>query len=162
MKSADLVLLTLDASTGLTDEDHALIARSQGTRTLVVLNKIDVESGERLLHGLPEQLQQEVCPISALTGMGIDSLREWIRQSVQGSESPGFELVTVTNLRHLAMIHAAQEALANATHSAADRMPGDFVSIDVRGALDALGQITGQTVDDAVVHRIFQDFCVGK
>jgi len=72
------------------------------------------------------------------------------------------ETITVTLSRHHLALEAAKDSLSIAIATVSQKLPGDFVAIDVRGALDSLGLITGETVTDEIVHRIFSDFCVGK
>jgi tRNA modification GTPase len=68
----------------------------------------------------------------------------------------------VGNLRHAEAIERARAALARATQAAADRLPGEIVALELREALAALGEVTGRSVDDDLLDRIFHKFCVGK
>jgi tRNA modification GTPase len=77
-------------------------------------------------------------------------------------EPDAVESVVITASRHAQALDKAHQTLRHALETTRARLPGDFIAIDVRGALDALGEITGETVTEEIVHRIFQDFCVGK
>ena len=79
-----------------------------------------------------------------------------------GAGGHGAESVVVSSARHREALESALSSLCEAERTAKQGLPGDFVAIDARGALDALGLITGETVTDDIVHRIFKDFCVGK
>ena len=83
-------------------------------------------------------------------------------QSLPGRPGIGAESVVVSSVRHREALESALASLREAERTAEQRLPGDFIAIDARGALDALGRITGETVTDNIIHRIFQDFCVGK
>lgn len=185
IETADVVLLTLDASVGITEEDCLLyesLATSE-TRKIVVLNKCDtLTSAESESLSAEVKLRMPMLPclsMSALTGFGLEALEaEMARPALEVSEgqqskvtqgigqsgigADGWEDVVVSSARHESALLAAYESLLEAQDTIAQEMPGDFIAIDVRGALDTLGLITGETVTDDIIHRIFQDFCVGK
>jgi tRNA modification GTPase len=108
--------------------------------------------------------------VSAATREGIDRLEELLvspcihRQSAEcGLETADpISTAAVSNARHRQALESVKQSLAHAVQSVANEMPGDFMAIDVRGALDSLGHITGETVTEDIIHRIFMDFCVGK
>jgi tRNA modification GTPase len=88
------------------------------------------------------------------------ALLEAAGMEAQGEDGTG--TVVVANVRHVHALQEAQRSLEEAERTAIQCLPGDFIAIDLRGALDALGQITGETVSEEIIHRIFRDFCVGK
>ncbi len=180
IETSDVVLLILDASSGITQEDCLLsesLATSE-TRKIVVLNKCDTITTSEIESLLAEAERHlphhSYIAVSALTSNGIEALEaEMARPALaagEGSEggqngrvdSEGFEDVVVASARHQNALTTAHESLTEAAQTIAEEMPGDFIAIDVRGALDTLGLITGETVTDDIIHRIFQDFCVGK
>ena len=167
--NADVTLLVLDATAGFMPEDAAVaaqLATGESAAILTVWNKCDAlkTSGGNLFEALPETLQKlgAALRISALTGAGLPELAARILQSGAGEMSASPDSVVVSNVRHRTALEAAQRSLIEAEGTATARLPGDFVAIDVRGALDAIGQITGETVTEDIIHRIFHDFCVGK
>ena len=171
-RECDLLLLLIDGSEGVTKEDRevlVLVQSIEGSPTLVVVNKSDVAMPEKpdlTILELKRLLPDSRClSVSALTGAGIPELKRLILEVVGGA---GFNAeaasrsVTVSNARHREALLVAQSCLLEATKTTELKLPGDFIAIDARGALDALGLITGETVTDDIVHRIFRDFCVGK
>ncbi len=168
VETAEVTLLVLSAEDGVTPEDLE-IAENLGTQTenrlVVVLNKSDVscsltEISQAVISLLAAG--QLVC-VSARTGAGLDALERAILSSHSTADAgSSAEEVVVSSVRHRT---ALEQTLANLQYAAATAsagMPGDFIVIDVRGALDALGQITGETAAEEIIHRIFHDFCVGK
>ena len=97
-------------------------------------------------------------PVSALTGEGIDALREAIRQELCGAAT--LEDPIVTNIRHAAAIERTVSALERAKETLA--FGEEIVLEDLREALGALGEITGEVVNDDLYDRIFSTFCIGK
>ncbi len=163
---AELVLVVLDDSEGITDEDRALLTgvRGQGA-PIVVVNKVDhrVEAVEgdavgRLLPDAP------VVRVSALLGTGIDSLARCIVRRVLGSADPGAgqEGVTITSARHERALESARESLATFVGALDASMPVDVASIDLREAVEHLGLITGESVTEDLLDTIFANYCLGK
>ncbi len=153
---ADLVVLVLDASRSLRDDERETLAeRFSGgvTETIVVANKIDLARSRGA--GLP---WPSAIPISALTGEGLDALREAIRAALCGSgprEDP-----VLTNVRHAAALEETVLALDRARQ--AFPLGEEVVLEDLRAALTSLGGITGEVANDDLYDRIFSTFCIGK
>ena len=159
MDQAELLLVLLDGSVPLSEEDQDLLAMSQDKRRIVVVNKID----------LPDQIQADefsgfepIVRISATTGEGLDDLRDAIRHAVLRADFEPGERAIVTRARHRASLLKAGESLEDAMESVHADLSGEFVAMDVRGALDALGEITGAVTTDDILDRIFSEFCIGK
>jgi tRNA modification GTPase len=168
---ADVALLVLDAVAGVTSEDRAIADRlrtADAPPLLAALNKCD-RVPEADLEALSARLAAaldlpvaQVTLVSAQTGFGLEALEAALVRPYLLSGSDAVETVVVTGARHAQALDTAKRALRHAGQTTAAGLPGDFIAIDVRGALDALGEITGETVTEEIVHRIFQDFCVGK
>ncbi|MCW3055042.1 MAG: tRNA modification GTPase TrmE [Chthonomonadales bacterium] len=168
---ADVALVVLDAVDGITEADEAVVAPLmvlEAAPLLVALNKCDLLADEKVAALRARVLTtfaldaRQVVPVSAQTGEGLEALEAALVRPYLASESDAAESVIVTAARHAGALEAANLALDHALETTRACLPGDFIAIDVRGALDALGEITGETVTDEIVHRIFQDFCVGK
>jgi tRNA modification GTPase len=169
MEDAEILIVVLDATSSLTDEDRRLCAVHPEKRRLVVINKSD----------LPVRLTVEGCSplgpdgpgpreapptlsVSAKNGFGLDALRDRLRGlAVRAGLEPG-QTALVTRFRHQHALDRAQQALTNALHSVTARMAGECVAMDLRAALDALGEITGAVSTDDILDRIFSEFCIGK
>ena len=154
-----LILAVFDGAQPIGDEDMLVLARAAGHRAIAVLNKVD----------LPQQLDEKllkkhflhIVPLSAKTGEGMDKLLTLIPRTV-GLGDGAFDGALITNARQAAALARAAERCESALYAAQSGMTPDAVVMDAEGAIAALGEITGETVTEAVVTRIFSDFCVGK
>jgi tRNA modification GTPase len=100
--------------------------------------------------------------VSAKTGEGIDQLRRAIQSQLVRAGAETTDGVTVTNVRHQVALDRARESLVQAKGSVASGMADELVSVDVRAAADALGEITGAITTDEILEKIFSSFCIGK
>jgi tRNA modification GTPase len=153
---ADLVIVVLDAARSLRpDELDALADRaSEGAApSIVVANKIDLAAG-----GPRETLWPGAIPVSALTGQGLPALRQAIRDVLCGSGP--LEDPVVTNDRHVAALEESAKALNRAQRALP--LGEEIVLEDLRGALRAMGELTGEFANDDLYDRIFSTFCIGK
>jgi tRNA modification GTPase len=160
---ADLVLLVVDGSREAENEDREIFREVEKRKKVVVLNKADL--GERInrldLQGIfPED---PVVSISALKGEGIEELKSAIHDSlVKGGVRCSPEHVVVANVRHRVALGRARERLVQAIEGVERGRPPEFVALDVRGSLEALAEMVGETTPEDVLNRIFNQFCIGK
>jgi len=166
LETASLRLFVLDAGAGWTAEDAAIAAQVARRRAVWALNKIDIVS-EQQAALLADSLRAKsedapVVPVSAVTGAGMETLEETLANVILGGAVDESEEAVVSNVRHLRALESARDSLQDAARTTAEGLPPDFISIDLRAALDALGQITGETATEEIIHRIFHDFCIGK
>jgi tRNA modification GTPase len=158
---ADLVLYLVDRSDPLAPEDVRVLEELAGRPALVVVNKSDLPQRldmEELRRASPHALVE----ISALTGEGIDELKQALVDSALGG---GLKTAgdLVTQARHYELLVRAREALDRARELLAQASPPwELVALEVKEALTALGEITGEEVGDAVLDHIFSRFCIGK
>jgi tRNA modification GTPase len=166
IETASLLLFVLDAGAGWTDEDATIAAQIAGRRAVWALNKVDLISPAEVPKieacTAPYRSTSPLVPVSAVEGSGLEKLEERIADILLGGEGGGAEEVLVSNVRHLHALEEARNSLIEAEHTTAKGLPPDFISIDLRAALDALGRITGETATEEIIHRIFRDFCIGK
>lgn len=99
--------------------------------------------------------------ISALTGYNLNALKQALLHALQ-LQRVGEETPALTHQRHIHAVQRAKEHLIQALESLHAGMPPDIVAVDLRGAWLALGEITGASVGEELVNRIFRDFCIGK
>ncbi len=147
--NADIVLIVLDGSQPLTEEDRELL-ESADARSIIVINKSDLE------------MQLEVpgaIIISASNGEGVDELIREMEKRVAVAD--GME-ERMTEQRHLELARRAIDAIGNACASIEAGMALDMAEIDLREALGALSEITGEDASEEVIDRVFKNFCVGK
>ena len=157
--AADLVLLVLDGSEPLTADDRAIVDLARGRPTVLVVNKADLPSApgmEAPFAGL------STVHISALTGEGLDGLERTVLETVLGGHVQASEAPLVSRPRHVQALRRAQAHVAAALAAYREGWPEDCLAIDLRGAVSALGEITGETVSEDLLSRIFGEFCIGK
>ena len=157
LADAALVLVVLDATQPLNEEENRLLETVQGRPALVAVNKCDLatagEAAEEI-GGVP------ALRTSALTGEGIPALRERILALATGgaASEPGM----LTSLRHHQSITTALAALGDAALANANAIPHEMILLDLYRALWALDSLTGQTTSDDILNLIFSTFCIGK
>ena len=161
----DLLITVLDASGPLEAEDNEVLAACAGTEAVLVLNKIDLGQAIRLDHPeLQPFLGPRVC-LSAKTGAGMDALTHSLRVfGEQKAVLPTSRQEGSLSHRAVLLLEAAAmpiEAVLD-TYKRDGPVPPVIVALETRSALRSLGEITGQGVDEGVLDRIFERFCVGK
>ena len=158
---ADLVLLILDSSEQLTEEDQTLIHDVEQERTIVVLNKKD-----RLSAKLPEWYEaisaMESVLISAKTGDGCDELESCLFAKATQGRLPQQDEIWITNRRQQQAAKNALDALQQAREIFQNSDGEEFLAVDLRSCLNALGEIVGETTPDDLLGQIFSEFCIGK
>ncbi len=156
---AAMILAVFDGSTTLSDEDLMVIARSHGRRAIALINKsdlphhLDIETIEKHFH--------TVIPISAKQGSGLQELSDLILQII-GLDGAAYDGGLITSARQAAALARAAERCEEALFAAQSGMTPDAVVMDAEGAITALGEVTGQSVTEEVINKIFENFCVGK
>jgi tRNA modification GTPase len=158
LADAGLVLVVLDATQPLNEEEHRLLAAVEGRPALVAVNKCDLaDNGQTAAEEIGGI---RVLRTSALTGEGIAPLRERILALATGgaASEPGM----LTSLRHHQAIATSLSALGDAEHANASAIPHEMILLDLYRALWALDSLTGQTTSDDILNLIFSTFCIGK
>lgn len=154
---ADLVLFMLDRSRPIDNEDLEIITRLENNRYIVLLNKTDLE--DRLDYDHP--ILQDAIQVSATNGFGISELKKRIKDMFFDGTVKAGEY-SVSNDRHKEALMRANESLKDALAALKGNMQLDVVSIDLSTAWSYLGEITGDTLQEDLIAKIFSDFCVGK
>ena len=156
---ADLLLVVVDGSVPLTNDDRALLSVARDRKHVVVVNKADLAVTVETDAALADRV---VYVVSAKTGLGVERVKSALRAQLVSGGFEAAEGVTVTNVRHRDALRRAGESLDQALESVECGMAGELISIDVRAAADALGEITGAITTDEILGRIFSEFCIGK
>ena len=160
IEEADLIVLILDSSSELTDEDRDIISFIKGKKYIVLLNKSDLN--EKINIKEIDELESEyVISTSVTQGFGIDQLKEAIVKLFFHGEIKSNELV-ITNMRHKEAMMAANSSCIQAIEALSSTSAIDLASIDIRNAWYSLGQITGDTMEENIIDKIFSEFCLGK
>src|SRR5262249_13942628 len=166
---ADIQLLVLDASEPLTLDDTNLISQTPALSRIVVLNKtdlppkFDVPAEFRVPpSGGPSTGTTEMMKISALTGAGFDILADQILHRLGGSDGPVRDDIMITDARQHQALRNALAYLTEACEVMSSGELEEIVLLKLRTALQAIGEITGETLNDDILSQIFSTFCIGK
>lgn len=160
IENADLVLAIFDVSEPLGPEDLELIEKIKNKKAIVVLNKCDLPAA--FGPAFPSSAPASVLKVSALRGDGIEELKDTIFNSCMGDWREDREGVIVTNIRHKTSIERALGSLEKALKILDSEQPFEILAIELRDALDRLGEIVGAVTTDDILNKIFNDFCIGK
>jgi len=157
-EAAELVLYVVDNGIGFTEEDSDMIVRFAGKPLIVLFNKCDLVAGQNFqLVSENHQLK-----ISAQTGIGLDALYELINEIFLTGINSTAEADIITRERHRVLLEQAIFHVKNAMQEISGGVPEDLVSVSLRAAYLALGEVLGVEVADDILDRIFAEFCVGK
>lgn len=161
--TVDLVLLLIDSSNALTDEDRELIKLTAGKPRIVILNKTDLPNRIDLNELRQLTAGDRVIKTSIVEHEGMEELGRTIShmffdEGIESSQST----VMVTNARHIGLLHQANDALNDVLSGIAAGMPVDLVQIDMTRCWELLGEITGDSYQDELLDQLFSQFCLGK
>ena len=162
MTTADLLLLVLDWSRPLGEDDRSLLRALDPGRSIVVLNKVDLACGVGRDEAQSLTQRHGALGVSARTGAGIEALRLRLEEAVTAGTVGSNEGAFITNVRHRDLLAKAAAALTRAERGARDGVTEEYLLLDYREALDRLGEITGEVGVDDIYDRIFKSFCIGK
>ncbi|MFC1535351.1 GTPase, partial [Thermodesulfobacteriota bacterium] len=163
LAEADLSLILIDQSRPLNEDDLKILARSQKEKSLIIINKIDLPSKldkeglNRVVKGL------QMVRISALTGEGVNDLKEAVLNKVKESDlDTGPISPLAPNLRHKSALIEASQHFKNAVLNAREGCPMEIIAVDLNSGLDSLAEIIGETSNEDLYEKIFSEFCLGK
>jgi tRNA modification GTPase len=182
--AADMVLVIHDGSESLTDDDECILKMCEGKSHVRVFNKSDLtvllttsspaatgggpifkrSTANGTMMGSPPATagNDGVCKVSAKTGEGLVELIEAVKKIALGVDYSGIKAEWLLNVRHQNALSRAQEALTQAEHAARDTAFEECIALEIKTALDALGEIIGETTTEDLLDQIFSTFCVGK
>lgn len=162
LREAEMVLLVLDASVEINEDDKRIIDMLKDKFTIVVLNKTDLDIKisdsqlEEILPGKP------LVKVSALKDEGIEDLKMSIYEAVTKQIGPVDENTIITGERQRQALERAVYSLEAAERALSQNLPLELVEIDIRDSWEKLGEIIGDTVNDQIINAIFENFCIGK
>ena len=162
LERADLVLFVMDGSESAKEEDARLLSEVQSRPVIYVVNKedlpqrLDVDDLFKMKNG------RTVVTLSSKTGKGIDLLEEAIQKMVWQGKAQGAEGALVTHVRHREALCRSLESVRAATEALSRKAPPEIIAVDLRGALEALGEIVGEVFTEDLLDKIFSQFCIGK
>jgi tRNA modification GTPase len=163
LSEAHLIILVVDRSRLLDDEDRRIFQEVKGKRTILALNKVDLPPCIDTKEVQEATVIKDIYPLSALRGDGIEELkRGMVRAIVQGRVKRGAGELVPVNLRHKRVLEKAKGLLAEALEGRRREIPWDLTAIEIRQVLNLLGEIVGETTPEEVLEMIFSRFCIGK
>jgi len=160
---SDGLIILLDISKPLTEEDRIIIDKNKSANIIAALNKIDLSRAweEKTVKSLfPDHAK--ILEISAKTGAGLEELKKTIIHLSVNDETESTDGAIITNLRHKLALEKACKNIENAKESIASGMSAEFAAFDLREALDNLDEITGKKINNEILDKIFSSFCIGK
>ncbi len=159
VNEADLILFTIDASQGWTEKETEIYEKIKGLNLILVINKTDLGNPNTINY--PPEITQ-IVHTAATQNQGIDTLEDAIVNTIQEGKTTAQNLDIAINQRQAAALTRAKIALTQVEETINNQLPLDFWTIDLRTAIQALGEITGEEVTESVLDRIFSRFCIGK
>lgn len=158
LEEADLVLLVLNSSEPLTDQDRTLLDISQNSNRIILLNKTDLPQAIQT-----EELPEDLIPISVLKNENIDKIEDRINQLF--FDNAGLvekDATYLSNARHISLIEKALESLEAVNQGLELGMPVDLLQVDMTRTWEILGEITGDAAPDELITQLFSQFCLGN
>ena len=162
LKEADFVLLLLNQSETLQEEDIRLLETTKGMKRIILFNKTDLSSKLSTEDIAPYAQEEEIVTTSMLNKEGIDQLEEKIAGYFFQGQMNERDATYLSNTRHIALLEKAEQALVEVQNGIEMEMPVDLIQIDFTRAWDLLGEITGDSVQDELLTQLFSQFCLGK
>mgnify|MGYP000917031651 FL=1 len=162
LNEADFVLLILNQSEELMDEDLRLLEQTKGFKRIILLNKTDLPTKIDMGKVKEFATDSEIVTTSMLKKEGIDQLEEKIADYFFQGQMNERDATYLSNTRHIALLEKAEQALQEVANGVDMGMPVDLIQIDFTRAWDLLGEITGDTVQDELLIQLFSQFCLGK
>lgn len=159
---ADLVIAVFDTSKELTEEDYYIIDLIKDKTTIVLLNKSDLPSKIDEIDIKEHLPDKRIIHTSISKNEGIDKLEDIIEEMFLSSEVKITDSIIITNVRHRDQLLKAKSNIEDALNSLESNMPLDCIEVDIKGCWENLGEITGDTVGEDIIDKIFSEFCIGK
>nr|HPE00029.1 tRNA uridine-5-carboxymethylaminomethyl(34) synthesis GTPase MnmE [Bacillota bacterium] len=155
INEADLVLLVLDQSSKMTDEDQKLLELTKDKIRVIIGNKIDIGNEINLDN-------EHIINVSAKNNIGIETLATEVKRLFINEELLENDYTIISNTRHIGKLKEAKLALSQALEASFNQIPIDMVEIDLRKAWSSLGEIIGEVSSDDLISTLFSKFCLGK
>lgn len=162
LRRGDLTIVVFDAAAGINDEDRIVIDLVRGMELVVVINKTDLKEQrideKEIMDYFPNE---KTIWTSVKEGRGIDEIKEAVLEKVIGETREENQWL-ISSARQENALERAMESLSEARLALEEKLPLDCILIDLKNCWEALGEITGETINEQVIDRIFRDFCIGK
>ncbi|MDP8299669.1 MAG: tRNA uridine-5-carboxymethylaminomethyl(34) synthesis GTPase MnmE [Candidatus Tantalella remota] len=162
LDTADIVIFVLDLSRDLTERDEEVFRTLEDKKIVIVANKADLDQAFDLTDASKRFSGRGILKISALKKEGLESIEDAVAKELFDGEPEVPEGVMVTNMRHKDNLEKAAECLERAADVTGKGYKPELLASDLKEAVDNLGLITGETVEDDILDKIFSQFCIGK
>jgi tRNA modification GTPase len=164
-QTSDIIVLVHDSTKLITNEELEFleyVRQNHPQRGLIIANnKIDLQAKKSIINN--EIKEDIIVEISAISHEGIELLiSEFEKYVIDKSQNESRESVTITNERHYFTLLKAKEGLSSSLESSRLRESGEFIALDLRRAIGALGEIIGLVTTEDILNNIFSKFCIGK
>ena len=162
LAASELAVVVLDGSEPLRIEDKEILSSIEGREHVIIVNKVDLPCLLDLEALKAKFGPRNVLTLSVKSTKGVDAFVQWLKNFVYGAGGTVEKGAFVQNVRHEKLLITTRESLNDALIAAEKHIPYDCIVIDLRNAIDQLGAITGETVQDEIINEIFARFCLGK
>jgi tRNA modification GTPase len=159
---AELVIMVMDGNKRFESIDEEIIKKIKDCNSICCINKVDLDKKLKLDKVRQFFTDESIVEISALKGIGIRKLEIIIRKKVLDEKEINFAEKVIINKRQKSVLKRVKKSLLNAKKAMAGKMSEEFPSYDLKEAYEMLGEITGETVKDDILDKIFGQFCIGK
>ena len=161
-EEADLILMLADLSRPFEEEDREILSFVNDKKAIVILNKTDLTPVLDCNEIYDAVGKENVISISAKTGEGVEELTKRLKDMFLGGQIEIDNSVVISNVRHKNSLYMAKDNLLNALNAIEMKIPVDFISMDLKEAYDHFGEITGDSIEEDLLDKIFSEFCLGK
>ncbi len=162
VERADIVIAIFDITSPLQDDDRLVMEILRGKRSIILLNKIDVAERKLEKTKIKDLVGDiPIIEISARYGWGIEDLKDAIVEVIGAQRVVGDDVI-ITRARHKAALERTRKSLNDALRAVEAGIPADCMSVDLWDAWNSLGEITGANINEEIIEKIFEDFCIGK
>lgn len=162
VEKADLVIAVFDASRELSDEDYEIIQLIKHKKSIVLLNKTDLPSKYSLTDLLSLLKDKEIIKTSITSNIGVDLLEKSIKSIFYSGDVEIYSDAIITNVRHKNQLAKALENIKEALEDIRGNVPIDCIEVDLKNCWENLGEISGDTIGEDILDKIFAEFCIGK
>ena len=162
IEAADLVIAIFDVSRELSNEDHQIVDLIKDKKTIVLLNKTDLPNLYSEDYFKKYVLNSEIIIASITTGIGLEQLENSIRNMFYAGEVEINSDIVITNIRHKNQLEKAQANIISVIKDIEALVPLDCLEVDLKNCWENLGEITGDTIGEDILDKIFAEFCLGK
>ena len=157
---ADLVLMVMDGSRELEEEDRMVLEKTKDKTVIYLLNKTDLE--EKITFEGLEKVEKELIRIAIINNEGLERIEKRVKEEFLSGKMIVENDVIVSNLRHKELLKQAKNSIQAVIESIENGLTLECVEVDIMDTLTYLGEITGESVKDDLLDKIFSDFCIGK